>query len=130
MIRHGLEFDKSSGTVAARKDGRHYIVSTGPDVCKTPMGKDMVPVAYSSIAFFDKSVRTHAKVRLNGKVDYHLNSRIRVSQGTEPGVGKGIKDKGHLGPARVTEASASVHSEGYQWVRHGDPALINKSRLE
>lgn len=130
MIRPGLEFSKTSGKVSARKDSSHYIVSTGPDVCKTPMGRHMVPVAYSTIAFFRDSVRTNPKVRLNGRVDFHINSRISKSYGMEPGIGRGVKDSGYKGPAQITEASTSVKSAGYDWVRHKDPALINKSSLD
>lgn len=114
---------------SSSKNASQFVQSTGPDVCKTPMGSSMVPVAYSSIAFFDKSVRTVNSVRYQGEVEFNVNSRISKSMGTEPGIGKGIKDSGHLGPAKITKASSSVNSDGAASVRDGDAALINMSKL-
>ena len=48
--------------------------------------------------------------------------------GHEPGIGKGIKDKGYKGYAHVKKASSTVFSEGYAVVRHGDPAWINAAK--
>ena len=114
-----------SNNVAARKDGANYIASTGPDVCKTPVGSSIVPVPYSSIAFLGSAARVNKTVRWNGKSDFMLNSRTPNSLGTEPGVKKGIAKSGHLGPAAVKVTTGSVFSKSWATASHKDKAVIN-----
>ncbi len=118
-----------SNNGSARKDGTHFIASTGPDVCKTPVGSSMVPVPYSSIAFLGTAVRVNNTVRWNGKADFMQNSRTPNSLGTEPGVGRGVARSGHLGPATGKVLTASVFSSGWASTRHKDPAVINMASL-
>lgn len=114
-----------SGKVLGRRDGQNFITSTGPDVCKTPVGSSVVPVPYSSIAFLGSSNRTDGSVRINGKQAFMLNSRTPNSIGTEPGVQKGVAQAGHLGPAAVKRATGSVFMSGWAATKHQDPAVIN-----
>jgi Domain of unknown function (DUF4150) len=111
--------------VSARKCATNVIVSTGPDVLLTPVGGVMVPVAYSSIAFLDTSIRYSKSVRNNGKFDFQLNSRTSTSTGHEPGTGKGVKVAGYKGHAQADIAANYVYSEGWATVSHRDPAWIN-----
>jgi Domain of unknown function (DUF4150) len=115
--------------VSARKCASNVIVSNSPDVCLTPVGGTMVPVAYTSIAFLDTAVRYSKSVRNNGKFDFQLNSRTSCSTGHEPGTGKGVVVPGYLGPAHVDVASEYVYSEGWATSRHRDPAWINRPDL-
>jgi len=112
--------------LAARQDGQNYIASTGPDVCKTPMGSSMVPVAYSSIAFLDGLKGKASTVRVNGNPQFNMNTHATSSTGTEPGTGKGVKKGNNCGPAHVTTHSSSVRTEGFFAARDGDPASINE----
>lgn len=114
-----------SNNVSARKDGTNYIASTGPDVCKTPIGSSVVPVPYSSIAFLGNSVRVNQTVRHNGKPDFMLNSRTPNSMGTEPGVRGGVVRPGHMGPAAVKVTTGSVFSKKWASAKHKDKAVIN-----
>lgn len=114
-----------SNKVSARKDGTNFITSTGPDVCKTPVGSSMVPVPYTSIAFLGSATRVNNTVRWNGKPDFMLNSRTPNSMGTEPGVGKGVAQTGHLGPAAAKVTTGSVFSSGWATAKHKDKAVIN-----
>jgi len=114
-----------SNNVSARKDGTNYIASTGPDVCKTPIGSSIVPVPYSSIAFLGSAARVNKTVNWNGRPDFLLNSRTPNSMGTEPGVKKGIAKSGHLGPAAVKVTTGSVFSSGWATASHKDKAVIN-----
>ena len=114
-----------SNNVGARKHGSNYISSTGPDVCKTPVGSSVVPVPYSSIAFLGSAARVNKTVNINGKPDFMLNSRTPNSMGTEPGVKKGVAKSGHLGPAAVKKTTGSVFSSGWASVAHKDKAVIN-----
>lgn len=116
----------SMGRISARKHASNVIVSRGPDVCLTPVGADMEPVAYSSIAYMSTAVRVSTSVRNNGCYDFQLNSRCRTSEGHEPGEGRGVNDPGYLGPAHVRVASDFVYSEGFATVSHRDPAWINQ----
>lgn len=118
-----------STKVSARKDGTNFIASTGPDVCRTPVGSSMVPVPYSSIAFLGAAVRVNNTVRWNGRPDFMQNSRTPNSLGTEPGVGRGVAQSGHLGPAAGKTLTASVFSSGWATVKHKDPAVINMASL-
>jgi len=110
---------------AGVKHGSQYIASSGPDVCKTPMGSSTVPVAYNSIAFLDDATALAGSVRLNGSPQYMIKSKVSKSTGTEPGVAKGVVKGGCCGPAHITEYSKSVRAEGGAIARDGDPATIN-----
>ena len=114
-----------SNNVSARKDGSNYIASTGPDVCKTPVGSSIVPVPYSSIAFLGSAARVNKTVRMNGDPNFMLNSRTPSSLGTEPGVKKGVKKSGHLGPAAAKVVTGSVFSRKWAPAKHKDKAIIN-----
>lgn len=113
--------------ISARKHASNVIVTTGPDVCLTPVGCDMEPVAYHSIAYMSTAVRYSTKVRNNGRYDFQLNSRCETSEGHEPGVGRGTHDQGYLGPAHAKIASPFIYSEGFATVSHRDPGWVNKS---
>lgn len=112
--------------VNGREADTDVIVSTGPDVCLTPVGGSMVPVAYCSVAFLGDSQRIAPTVLDNGFPDFNLNSRTVTSTGHEPGVGAGVVTPGYLGPAFVQTASPTVFTETYATVRHRDPAFINR----
>ena len=114
------------GRISASKRADHVIVSTGPDVCLTPCGSSMVPVAYSSIAFLNTAVRTSTSVRNNGYYDFQLNSRCATSTGHEPGSGRGVVVPGYKGPAHASKAADYFFSEGYAVVAHRDTAWINR----
>ncbi|MEF2074855.1 PAAR-like domain-containing protein [Consotaella aegiceratis] len=116
----------TTGRISARKCHSNVIVSTTPDVCWTPVGSGRKPVAYSSIAFLDTAIRYSKSVRNNGKFDFQLNSRTATSTGHEPGVEKGVKVPGYLGPAHVEIAADYFFSEGWANCSHRDPAWINR----
>jgi len=119
----------SDGRISARKDASNVIVSTGPDVCWTPVGASKKKVAYSSIAYMSTAVRVSTSVRNNGNYDFQLNSRCRWSKGHKPGTLRGVKKPGYCGPAHVEIASDFFFSEGFANVSHGDPAWINRHNV-
>jgi hypothetical protein len=119
----------SEGRISARKCASNVIVTKGPDVCWTPRGANMVPVAYSSIAYLSTAVRVSTSVRNNGKYDFQLNSRCAVSEGNDPGTGRGIVVHGYKGHAHAETAADYVYSEGFATVSHRDPAWINRPDL-
>lgn len=111
--------------VSGRRDATNIMVTTGPDVCWTPMGGGMVPVAYSCIAFLDPSVRVSGTVNNNSDNDFQLNTRSCRIIGHEPGTGKGVVVPGYKRYSHVKTASPTVFSEGWAVVRDGDPAWMN-----
>ncbi|MFK7988054.1 MAG: DUF4150 domain-containing protein [Sandaracinaceae bacterium] len=112
--------------VAGRECSTNVIVSTGPDVCLTPVGGSMVPVPYSSVAFLGESERLSSTVLDNGHPDFNLNSRTCTSTGHEAGTGAGIVVPGYQGQAFVQNASPTVFTDGWAGTRHRDPAFINR----
>lgn len=118
-----------SDKLALRKDSAHYAVSTVPDVCLTPMGSSKVPVPYVSTGFYGNSTRTAKTVRFNGKEAFTTHSRIKSTIGTEPGVDKGVKDSGHLGPAKIPKGSGSTSVEGHEMTRQDDSTDLNMSGM-
>ncbi|WHA44062.1 PAAR-like domain-containing protein [Agrobacterium larrymoorei] len=116
----------SLSKISARKCDSNVIVSTGPDVCRTPVGSDIVDVAYCSIAYLNTTIRHSTTVRNNGKFDFQLNSRTSTSTGHEPGTERGVVVSGYKGPAHVEIASPFVYSEGWATCSHRDPAWINR----
>lgn len=110
----------------ASEDSLDVIVSTGPDVCLTPVGSTMVPVAYCSVSFLGQSERLSSTVLDNDTPDFHLNSRVCTSTGHEAGTGAGVVVPGYQGEAFVQSASPTVFVDGWATTRHGDPAFINR----
>ena len=115
-----------SEEISARECSSTVIVSTGPDVCMTPVGSSLVPVAYTSVALAGESTRVSPTVLDNERPDFHLNSRICTSTGHEAGVGAGMVAPGYLGEALVSTASPTVFTDGWATARHRDPAMINR----
>lgn len=111
--------------VATRQSSKHVICSKGPDVCLTPMGSSKVPVPYTSTAFLGGTKRHKNTVRYNNVPAVDVSVRASSSTGTEPGTGKGIVKKGHLGPAATVAASKTVASNGHATGGQSDKATIN-----
>jgi len=112
--------------ISGRKDNWNYIACVGPDVCWTPMGSSVVPVPYDSFVTFERSVRTSRSVYNNQREDFQANSRAYGVQGHEPGIKKGVVVAGYRQYATIRQGSLTVFSEGWQVVRDGDPAWINR----
>jgi len=107
----------------ARKDAVPRVVSSAPDVCKSPTA----PVPYPIVATFAPSVATVPTVRATGMEVFTLASRIPVVRGDEGGAGGGVKS-GTFAGGGVCEpigSSGTVRVQGNFAVRHGDPFLMN-----
>ncbi|MGU3494352.1 PAAR-like domain-containing protein [Xanthobacteraceae bacterium A53D] len=112
--------------VSARREASNYLHSTGPDVCLTPMGSGMVPVAYSCICILENSSRTSRTVNNNTVPDFQLNTRCTRTQGHEPGTGRGVVVPGYLSVSHIRQAEGTIYSEGWAIVRDGHPAWMNR----
>lgn len=114
--------------IIARKDSSFIAVSKVPDVCKTPMGPNMVPVPYPIIGQLSQSVEIVPRVRANGKPLFVLDgSEVPTVTGDEPGVGGGVKSGTNKGAVRAIASSDSVRADGKYLVRHGDNCEMNNA---
>ncbi|MDT3376339.1 PAAR-like domain-containing protein [Labrys portucalensis] len=116
----------SQAMVSARKCASNVIASKGPDVCLTPVGSGVKPVAYSSMVTLDKAIRYSKSVRDNGKFDCQLNTAVPGVTGHEPGTERGVVSPGYKGYALVNIASIFVYSEGFATWAHMQEAWINR----
>ena len=110
---------------AARETTESYVASTTPDVCLTPMGAAVVPVPYSIIGPFQRSVSTVGSVLFTKNPAFHLDSRIATVIGDEAGTAGGVASGVNLGFCRPIESSSTVKAKGAFVVRHGDLMLMN-----
>jgi hypothetical protein len=110
----------------ARKNSIFMAVSLLPDVCKTPMGPNMVPVPYPIVADLSNSVEVAKSVRFNRDPVFLLNeSVIATVTGNEAGTGGGMKSGVNRGKVRATASSKSVRVEKKYVVLHGDECEMN-----
>ncbi|POZ13512.1 hypothetical protein C3Z09_22960, partial [Lelliottia aquatilis] len=110
----------------ARQDMLWTVVSTTPDVCKTPMGPATPPVPYPVTADMVSSVLTVPSVLANDCPVLILNqSFIPKTKGDEPGVAKGIKS-GTVGDiCEPLEFSTTFYVSGQPVLRHFDKFWMN-----
>ncbi|WP_448886383.1 PAAR-like domain-containing protein [Citrobacter telavivensis] len=110
----------------ARKDGLWTVISTTPDVCKTPMGSSTPPVPYSVIAYMGDAVQIVPSVKANGYPVLVLDqSFIPYTKGDEPGTAKGIKS-GTVGDiCEPLEFSKTVYAGDKPVLRHFDKFWMN-----
>lgn len=110
----------------ARKNSIFMAVSLTPDVCKTPMGPNMVPVPYPIVGDLSNSVEVAKKVRFNGDPVFLLSdSVVTTVTGNEAGTGGGMKSGVNKGKVRATTSAKSVRVEKKHVVRHGDECEMN-----
>ena len=99
------------GRISGRNDASNVMVSTGPDVCLTPMGSGTVPVAYGVVALLDAAVRLSDSVRQNGRWDFTLNTRSAVIVGSAALRGVPITEAGAIA-AELVAAEAAAGDPG------------------
>lgn len=110
----------------ARKNSIFKAVSLVPNVCKTPMGPNMVPVPYPIIADLNNSVEVAKSVRFNGNGVFLLSDSVVTNvTGNEAGTGGGMKSGVNKGKVRARQSADSVRVEKKYVVRHGDECDMN-----
>lgn len=115
----------SNPTVARQQTG-WLVISTTPDVCKTPMGSSTPPVPYMVCAKLDESVAVVSSVRSNGHpVLVYDRSKIPTTLGDAAGSAGGIKSGTVGGNCYPVGHSDNVRAEGKLLVRHGDEFEMN-----
>lgn len=110
----------------ARKNSIFKAVSLVPNVCKTPMGPNIVPVPYPIIADLSTSVEVSETVRFNANPVFLLSDSIVTNvTGNEAGTGGGMKSGVNKGKVRATQSADAVRVEKKYVVRHGDECDMN-----
>ncbi|MDH4557424.1 DUF4150 domain-containing protein [Pseudomonas sp. BN417] len=112
--------------VVARKQSKWLVVSTAPDVCKTPMGSSIPPVPYPVTAELQTSTGVATSVRANGHpVVIYKSSYTPQTIGDSAGAAKGVKSGTVEGKCHPLEHSGTVRAEGCYLVRHDDQFWMN-----
>ena len=107
---------------------RAMVVSTYPDVCKSPVA----PVPYTIISKFDRSTALAESVRATDQTTFTKASQINGVIGDEGGTGLGVKSGTHAdgGVCKATDWSPTVRAEGKNVVRHDDPFEMNSGNTQ
>ncbi len=114
--------------VLARQDGDWIVVSTLPDVCKTPMGSSTVPVPYPVVSNLGNSLNNSSNVRANGNPVTHFDASYTPStMGDEAGVATGVQSGTVGGQCWPKEKSSTVFVNGKPVIRHDDQFWMNGS---
>lgn len=108
-----------------RKESGWIVVSSTPDVCRTPIGSSVVPVPYMIVAQLINSVKVSTNVRANGNPVVLHQSVITKTMGDEAGVLKGLSSKTHIANNYPKEGSSSVRINGKKAIRKKDKIYMN-----
>ena len=114
--------------VAARKQKGWIVISSFPDVCKTPMGSSTPPVPYPVTSRLAESVRIVKDVHANSHpVVVYDQTQVPTTIGDAAGAAKGIKSGTVQGKCWPITHSRSVRA-GKRWlIRHDDEFGMNGS---
>lgn len=110
----------------ARKDGLWKVISTVPDVCKTPIGPSTPPIPYPVIAELNNAVQVVSSVKVNGQPLVVLDqSLVPTTKGDVAGQAKGVGSGTVSGKCYPQEHSKTVRAGKKQILRHGDDFWMN-----
>jgi antitoxin component of MazEF toxin-antitoxin module len=106
-----------------RKIGEAIMVSTYPDVCKSPIA----PVPYMIVSNFINSQNVATTVNATSDPTFTKVSWIQGVIGDEGGTGQGVVSGTHAGSGAswAQDWSHSVRAEGQNVVRNDDPCEMN-----
>ncbi|QDI04828.1 DUF4150 domain-containing protein [Xanthomonas cerealis pv. cerealis] len=112
--------------VTARKEANWRVISTLPDVCKTPMGSSTPPVPYPVLAEIAASQQPAGTVRTNGNPLVLFDaSYLPTTVGDQAGVAKGIKSGTVGAKCWPKQRSSTVRVEGKRIIRVNDQFWMN-----
>ena len=100
-------------------------VTTGPDVCLTPVGSTVIPVPYNNAAVSKDTANGSTSVFVDGNPIMLKDSIFSKSTGDEAGVAKGVGSGTTGGVAQFTNYSFDVKVEGRNVCRRLDPMTGN-----
>lgn len=108
-----------------RQESGWIVVSSTPDVCRTPIGSSVVPVPYMIVAQLVNSVKVSKNVRANGNPVILHQSVITNTMGDEAGILKGLSSKTNIANNYPKEGSSSVRINGTKAIRKKDKIFMN-----
>ncbi len=109
----------------ARKKKKARIICLTPCVCKTPLGKKVVPVPYMISANLEDSVNLSQKCNMNGDPVFTMDSRVTCCTGNEAGTAGGVVSGVNTGWCRPKTHTSMMRIEGAFVVRDGDEFEMN-----
>jgi len=115
-----------NGQTVVHKDSGG-VVTTSPDVCKTPMGPSVVPIPYTNVAKSADTSNGSKTVSVDGNPIMLKGSVFSVSTGDEPGTVGGTSSGVTKGKAKFVNYSFDVMVEGKPTCRRLDPMVSNLS---
>lgn len=106
-----------------RKTPRALVVSSYPDVCKSPTA----PVPYQITSVYENACMVTPTVRATNQCVFTKQSYIQGVQGDEGGTGEGVVSGTHAkgGKTEPVEHSPTVRAEGQNVIRHDDEHQMN-----
>ncbi|EYF02508.1 PAAR-like domain-containing protein [Chondromyces apiculatus] len=99
-----------------RVTGEAIVLSTTPDVCRTP--PTMAPVPYQILGRFSDGIRHATTVCMTGEAVMTMDSRLTTVYGDEAGVGGGVISGVNKGYCKPVTHSTTVTVEGHHVTYH------------
>ena len=104
---------------AARHSGKNAIITCmAPDVCKTQVGNDVVPIPYMIISQLEWAENTVSHTQLTGLKAFNMNARTKKVTGDEPGALGGVKSGVNMGWCRPQSNKSTVFVDGAELVQN------------
>lgn len=100
-------------------------MATPPDVCKTKVGKPIVPIPYPNVSYSKDLQKGSKTVKVNGCSVTLITSIFSKSTGDEPGSHKGVCSGTVADKTHFTSGSFDCKFEGKAIVRHMDSTTHN-----
>lgn len=100
-----------------------------PDVCKTPVGKSVVPIPYSNTGVSRDTTKGAVSVTTDGSMPMLENAEYSKSTGDEPGVHGGVISGVNKSICQFATYSFDVKFEGRNVCRLGDQVMHNKKNI-
>lgn len=97
-----------------------------PDVCKTKIGKPIVPIPYTNLGHAKDTVAGPKTVKVDGEMPMVNGAKYSKSSGDEPGTKKGIISGTHKDECEFLTYSFDVKIEGKGVCRLDDLLWHNK----
>ena len=115
-----------NGQTVVHKDSGG-VLTTGPDVCLTPMGPSVVPIPYTNIATSADTSQGSTSVAMDSNPIMLKGSVFSKSTGDEPGKVGGVASGVTKGKAKFVNYSSDVFADGKPVCRRLDPMVSNLS---
>ncbi len=121
----GVTVGANKQTVVHKDSGG--VVVSPPDVCKTTVGKSVIPITYTNIAKSEDIDKCAETVTADGNPVGHEDSIFSKSTGDEPGDKKGVSSGTITDKAEFVSCSSTVEVEG-KGIVHAQDMMISNNK--